>query len=482
MPLRSDLRRARPNCCAARRYSDPHRRPPRVRRRSTPPTPKRCAPRRRPFRTTPTSPTSPPRRCSTSIPGISTKPTGPRRRGRRRSSPCSRVRSPRRLHPGLCHHYIHAVEASLHPERALGAAERLRDACPARDTSCTCRRTSSSGVGRYADSAARQRARRRRRRRLPAAGRQLPDLSDVRRPQPSVPLVRGADGGPERRRLCRGARHRGAAAARDAARDAGLRRLARLSGVDAGALRSLAGCPRRTVAAGRIRLCLGGGAHRARHRPGAARQPRRGRQGERRSRAQLCFCCRPRRCRDSTRLRRSSGIARGRCGRRVCAQRAAIGTRAIAKLTAAVATRGRTALRRADRLVFPGPPRPWVRCCSKRAGTQPRRRSSAPTSGAIPRTAGRSPASPPRCADRGRRTRPPLSIVVWRSPGRAPISILDRLAAPQERRDAAGTAQASRAAEYGVRSSAGASPRRLAATRSALAGASRMPWRWWPVE
>jgi tetratricopeptide (TPR) repeat protein len=33
-------------------------------------------------------------------------------------------------HPGLCHFYIHAVEASLHPERALPCAERLPAAMP----------------------------------------------------------------------------------------------------------------------------------------------------------------------------------------------------------------------------------------------------------------------------------------------------------------------------------------------------------------
>jgi len=34
-------------------------------------------------------------------------------------------------HPQACHLYIHAVEASLHPERALPAADRLRDLAPA---------------------------------------------------------------------------------------------------------------------------------------------------------------------------------------------------------------------------------------------------------------------------------------------------------------------------------------------------------------
>ena len=36
-----------------------------------------------------------------------------------------------RLHPGANHYYIHAVEASPHPEKAVAAAERLRGMMPA---------------------------------------------------------------------------------------------------------------------------------------------------------------------------------------------------------------------------------------------------------------------------------------------------------------------------------------------------------------
>lgn len=55
------------------------------------------------------------------------------------------ARNPR--HPGANHYYIHALEASPHPERALAAADRLRQLMPARGTWCTCPRTSTSGSG-----------------------------------------------------------------------------------------------------------------------------------------------------------------------------------------------------------------------------------------------------------------------------------------------------------------------------------------------
>ena len=44
-------------------------------------------------------------------------------------------------HALLCHLYIHAMEASPTPEKALPAANRLRKPCPASVTSCTCHRT-----------------------------------------------------------------------------------------------------------------------------------------------------------------------------------------------------------------------------------------------------------------------------------------------------------------------------------------------------
>src|SRR5262249_53670767 len=34
-------------------------------------------------------------------------------------------------HPGANHYYVHAIEASPHPERAVASAERLRDLAPA---------------------------------------------------------------------------------------------------------------------------------------------------------------------------------------------------------------------------------------------------------------------------------------------------------------------------------------------------------------
>jgi hypothetical protein len=46
-------------------------------------------------------------------------------------------------HPGANHYFIHALEASRSPERALPSAMRLGALMPARDTWFTCRRTSS---------------------------------------------------------------------------------------------------------------------------------------------------------------------------------------------------------------------------------------------------------------------------------------------------------------------------------------------------
>lgn len=56
-------------------------------------------------------------------------------------------------HPGLCHLYIHAVEASLHPERAVGAAERLRAGMPGAGHLVHMPSHIFQRVGRYADSA-----------------------------------------------------------------------------------------------------------------------------------------------------------------------------------------------------------------------------------------------------------------------------------------------------------------------------------------
>ena len=47
-------------------------------------------------------------------------------------------------HPGANHYYIHAVEASKTPERALPSAMRLGSSCRGLATLFTCRRTSSS--------------------------------------------------------------------------------------------------------------------------------------------------------------------------------------------------------------------------------------------------------------------------------------------------------------------------------------------------
>ena len=47
-------------------------------------------------------------------------------------------------HPGVLHLYVHLMEMSAHPERALGAADALRDARPRTPVTCsTCRRTST---------------------------------------------------------------------------------------------------------------------------------------------------------------------------------------------------------------------------------------------------------------------------------------------------------------------------------------------------
>ena len=50
-------------------------------------------------------------------------------------------------HLGALHYYIHAVEASNSPERAMAAANRLASLAPAQDTSCICRRTFTSAPG-----------------------------------------------------------------------------------------------------------------------------------------------------------------------------------------------------------------------------------------------------------------------------------------------------------------------------------------------
>lgn len=56
-------------------------------------------------------------------------------------------------HPGLCHLYIHAVEASLRPDRAVGAAERLRASMPGAGHLVHMPSHIFQRVGRYADSA-----------------------------------------------------------------------------------------------------------------------------------------------------------------------------------------------------------------------------------------------------------------------------------------------------------------------------------------
>lgn len=56
-------------------------------------------------------------------------------------------------HPGLCHLYIHSVEASRHPERAVGAAERLRASMPGAGHLVHMPSHIFQRVGRYADSA-----------------------------------------------------------------------------------------------------------------------------------------------------------------------------------------------------------------------------------------------------------------------------------------------------------------------------------------
>ncbi|MDI3259510.1 MAG: hypothetical protein QJR02_07420 [Sinobacteraceae bacterium] len=57
------------------------------------------------------------------------------------------------LHPGANHYYIHAVEASPHPERALASAERLRDMMPAAGHLDHMPAHIFQRVGRYEDAA-----------------------------------------------------------------------------------------------------------------------------------------------------------------------------------------------------------------------------------------------------------------------------------------------------------------------------------------
>jgi tetratricopeptide (TPR) repeat protein len=61
-------------------------------------------------------------------------------------------------HPGANHYYIHAVEASPHPERALASAERLRTAMPAAGHIDHMPAHILQRVGRYEDSAEANRA------------------------------------------------------------------------------------------------------------------------------------------------------------------------------------------------------------------------------------------------------------------------------------------------------------------------------------
>src|SRR3954451_12673678 len=55
-------------------------------------------------------------------------------------------------HPGACHFYIHAVEASLHPERALPCAERLPSLMPGAGHLVHMPAHLYIRVGRYADA------------------------------------------------------------------------------------------------------------------------------------------------------------------------------------------------------------------------------------------------------------------------------------------------------------------------------------------
>src|SRR4051812_13707645 len=57
-------------------------------------------------------------------------------------------------HPGACHFYIHAVEASLHPERALPCAERLPSRMPGAGHLVHMPAHLYMRVGRYADATA----------------------------------------------------------------------------------------------------------------------------------------------------------------------------------------------------------------------------------------------------------------------------------------------------------------------------------------
>jgi hypothetical protein len=56
-------------------------------------------------------------------------------------------------HPGANHYYIHAVEASSHPEKGVGAAERLPGMMPAAGHLEHMPAHIMQRVGRYADAA-----------------------------------------------------------------------------------------------------------------------------------------------------------------------------------------------------------------------------------------------------------------------------------------------------------------------------------------
>ena len=139
--------------------------------------------------------------CGTSRPA-----SRPRRRHARggRGAGAGDGRDRRRPHPGLLHMYIHAMEMSPHPERALPAADRLRGLVP--DAGHLQHMPTHIDVlcGHYRDVIAVERAGDRRRPQVPGArGRAqlllalpLPQLSlqDLRRDVPG-PARAGAGGG-----------------------------------------------------------------------------------------------------------------------------------------------------------------------------------------------------------------------------------------------------------------------------------------------
>ena len=119
----------------------------------------------------------------------------------RRSSRCSsRCCSGMPNHVGANHYYIHAVEASLAPDRALPSAKKLETLVPAAGHLVHMPAHTYMRTGDYLGAVTANAARRRSRSRYIAATKRRRLLSDdVLQPQPRLPGVGGDDDRPVRR-------------------------------------------------------------------------------------------------------------------------------------------------------------------------------------------------------------------------------------------------------------------------------------------